>query len=229
MIRAATDSTPSALARPVEDLEGVGPARAKALKALGLHTLGDLLEYFPRDYQFESPELTIRQLVAEQVQTVRGTVVACDYVARGRPRFEATLDDGTGKLALVFFHSAYLRRQIHPGIQIRVQGRVKFFRNLPQMANAKWHLVDEATERISETKFRPIYPASMRLPSDAIERVIAENLDAALEHVHEWFDAPLLAKRNLFPRRDASRATPRPTAEGDAIRARRRIIYDELM
>src|SRR3954463_10651480 len=102
----------SPLSRPIEDLHGVGPARAKALKALGLNTLGDLLEYFPRDYQFESSELNIRQLVAEQIQTVRGTVVACDYVAaRGRPRFEATIDDGSGKLALVFFHSAYLRKQ----------------------------------------------------------------------------------------------------------------------
>src|SRR5690242_1135808 len=92
------------LSRAIEELSGVGPTRAKALKALGLHTLGDLLEYFPRDYQFESSELSIRQLVPEQIQTVRGTVVACDYVAmRGRPRFEATIDDGTAKLALVFF------------------------------------------------------------------------------------------------------------------------------
>src|SRR3954465_3627065 len=123
MIREATESSPaapakgSALARQVEELAGVGPTRAKALKALGLHTLGDLLEYFPRDYQFESSELTIQQLVPEQVQTVRGPGVGCDSVSRGRPRFEATIDDGTAKLALVFFHGAYLRKQIHPGIQ----------------------------------------------------------------------------------------------------------------
>jgi ATP-dependent DNA helicase RecG len=220
----------NALARPVEDLAGVGPSRAKALKALGLNTLGDLLEYFPRDYQFESSELNIRQLVPEQVQTVRGRVVACDYiVGRGRPRFEATIEDETGKLALVFFNSAYLRRQIHPGITIRVQGRVKYFRNLPQMANAKWHLVDESTERIDETRYRPIYPASMRMPSDAIERVIADNLDAALPEVHEWFDASLLAKRKVMSRRDAYRAMHRPAHEAEAIRARRRLIYDELM
>jgi ATP-dependent DNA helicase RecG len=225
----APPSQSNVLSRPVEELAGVGPTRAKALKALGLNTLGDLLEYFPRDYQFESSELSIRQLVAEQIQTVRGTVVACDYVSRGRPRFEATIDDGTAKLALVFFHSAYLRKQIHPGLQIRVQGRVKYFRNIPQMANPKWHAVDDATERITETKFRPIYPASMRLPSDVIERLIADNLDTAVAEVHEWFDAPLLAKRKLFSRRDAYRAIHRPTAEADAIRARRRIIYDELM
>src|SRR5687767_13919965 len=163
----------AALARPIESLNGVGPTRAKAFKALRVQTLGDLLEYFPRDYQFESSELSIRQLVADQIQTVRGEVVAVDYVpSRPRPRFEATIQDETGKLALVWFHRSDLRRQIHPGMLIRVQGRVKFFRNFPQMHQAKWWAIGQETERITETRYRPIYPASMRLPSDVIARVI---------------------------------------------------------
>src|SRR4029079_12648412 len=130
-----TSAAPSALRRPIESLNGVGPTRAKAFAALGLNTLGDLLEYFPRDYRFESSERNIRQLVPEQVQMARGRVVAVDYVVgRGRGRFEATLDDDTGKLALVFFNMAFLRRQIHPGMMLRVQGPVKLFRNIPQMA-----------------------------------------------------------------------------------------------
>ena len=42
---------------PLSTLSGVGPARAKALAELGVHTLGDLLDYFPRDYQYESAEI----------------------------------------------------------------------------------------------------------------------------------------------------------------------------
>jgi ATP-dependent DNA helicase RecG len=220
----------SLLETPIEALDGVTPARAKAYNALGVSTLGDLLEYFPRTYQFESSELSISQLVADQIQTVRGRVVAVDYITmRGRPRFEATIEDDTGKLALVFFNASYLRRQIHPGLLIRVQGRVKIYRNFPQMANATWRNVDETTDRIAETKFRPIYPASMKLTSGQIEKVIEEHLDDALGEVHEWFDESILEKRKLFPRRDAYRAIHRPNNEGDAIRARRRIIYDELM
>src|SRR5437763_476753 len=128
------------LAEPsaIENLEAIGPTRAKHLRRLGVETLDDLLEYFPFRYQFESAELTIDKLVAEQIATTRGTVVAVDYISgRGRARFEATLDDGTEKLALVWFNSAYLRGKLHPGMTIRVQGRVKMFRGIPQMANAK--------------------------------------------------------------------------------------------
>src|SRR4051812_26749725 len=99
------------LARPIETLPGVNASRAKAFKNLGVKNLGELLEYFPRNYQFESSELSISQLVADQIQTVRGEVVAVDYVStRPRPRFEATLSDGVEKLSLIWFHSAYLRQ-----------------------------------------------------------------------------------------------------------------------
>src|SRR5689334_5464092 len=128
----------SALSRPVGSLDGVGPTRARQFKALGVSTLGDLLEYFPRDYQYESEELKIAELKEDQIHMARGEVVAVNYAPiRPRPRFEATLSDGTGKLALTWFHAAYLRTRIHPGLHIRVQGRVKFFRNLPQMVNPK--------------------------------------------------------------------------------------------
>ena len=224
----ATHSADEAvLSRQIETLPGVGASRAKGFKHLGVRTLGELLEYFPRTYQFESSELAISQLVTDQIQTVRGEVVAVDYVSsRPRPRFEATLSDGTGKLSLTWFHSAYLRQKIHPGIHLRVQGKVKYFKNIPQMVNPHFEPVDESTEVITRSKFRPIYSATARLPTEAIESVIEENLPAALGEVHEWFDDRLLHKRGLSARRDAYRAIHQPVDLREAMTARRRIIFD---
>ena len=231
MTQAATaPPAPSASQRPVESLSGVGPARARALKALGVNVVGDLLEYFPRDYQYESSELSIGQLTEGPIQTVRGTVCAVDYIpSRPRPRFEATLDDGTAKLSITWFHGGYLRSRIHPGMTIRVQGRVGFFRRYPKMVNPRWEVVDVATAPISESRFRAIYPATLKLPSESIERIVRENLPGLLPEVHEWFDESLLRKRGLPGRRDAYRAIHMPADLRDAMRARRRIIYDELM
>src|SRR5688500_386158 len=163
----ASAGQPSALDRAIEELDGVGPTRARKLKKLGLNRLGDLLEYFPRTYQQEFAEGSIAQLKPDQIHTDRGTVVAVAYVpVRPRPRFEATLDDGTGKLALVWFHGAWMRTKVHPGVTLRVRGKVKHFRNLPQMANAKWEIVDDDAPAIGEETYRAIYPASQDLPSD---------------------------------------------------------------
>ena len=70
---------------------------------------------------------------------------------------------------------------------LRVQGLVKLFRNMPQMANPKWHAVEENAERIAESKFRPVYPASVKLTSEVIQHTLEENLPALLPTVEEWF------------------------------------------
>src|SRR5688572_15679972 len=179
MSSTVSDHERSRLATLVADLEGVGPARAKHLKLLGVHTLGDLLEYFPRTYQLESSEQPISQLTTgDHIQRARGRVVACDYIpSRPKPRFEATIqgDDGY-KLGLVWFNAGYLRKAITPGMFIRVQGRVRFYRNVPQMTQPKFQPIEEETEKIDESTFRTIYPATAALPSDQIAKIIEQNL-----------------------------------------------------
>ncbi len=217
------------LSRPVDSLETVGPARAKELRALGIQTLGDLLDYFPRDYVHESSEGSISSLRPGDIQTARGEVVAVNYAPGPRPRFMATLDDGTAKLGLVFFNGAYLRRQIHPGMQIRVQGKVGEYLGYPQMLNPKWQKVDAETPRVAEERFRSIYPATSRLPSDVIARIVEVNIEPALAAIEEWFPENLLKSRNLLGRREAYRLIHRPADQKQAIAARRRLVYDELM
>lgn len=217
-------------AAPIESLDGVGETRAKVFHDLGVHTLGDLLEYFPRDYQFESSELAIRDLRPEPIQTVRGEVTAVNYTpTRPRPRFEATIDDGTGKCGLVWFHGAYLRTKIHPGVTLRVKGRVRLYHNIPQMANPKWELVDADTATIDQSQFRAIYPASGKLTSEIIGKIIQQNLEQAIGSIEEWFEPATLHKRSLLPRAEAYRLIHQPSDIRQAMRARRRLIYDELM
>ncbi len=218
------------LSRPIESVDGVGPTRAKVFKTLGVSTLADLLEYYPRRYRLESAELPISELRAEQVHMCRGEVVAVNYSPlRPRPRFEATIFDGKDKLALVWFNAAWMRRKLYPGMHIRVQGLVKMFRNMPQMANPHWHEVDDTVATVDTSTYRPIYPASLRLKSETIQETIEENLDAMLAEVHEWFDPALPARHGLMGRRDAYRLIHRPANENEAKAARRRIVFDELM
>jgi ATP-dependent DNA helicase RecG len=225
------DSSGPVLSSPTEHLREVGPAREKALRALGVNTLGDLLEYFPRDYQYESEELPIERLQDGQISIARGEVTAVNYISggHGKPRFEATLSEGTQRLALVFFHGAYLRRMIHPGLMLRVRGKVQLFHGIPQMVNAKWESIDSAAKAIEQSKFRAVYPASAKLSSEMIERIIAANLKEALAGIEELFPAKLLARRKLMGRREAYRAIHQPVDRSQAIAARRRLVYDELM
>lgn len=218
------------LNQPVESFDGVGDARAKQLRELGIETLFDLLHYFPRDYQFESSELAISALQPEIIQNVRGTVVAVNYIpARPRPRFEATIDDGTGRCALVWFNGGYLRSRIHPGKHLRVKGKVRFFRNLPQIGNPHWEVIDDQAQVIDQSKFRAIYPASSKLSSDQIGKIVEKNIETGVHRIEEWFDPALVQSRDLLSRQEAYRLIHLPADFRQAMNARRRLVYDELM
>jgi ATP-dependent DNA helicase RecG len=202
----------------------------KEFEARGVRTLGDLLEYFPRSYQQERSERPIDQLVADQIQIARGEVVAVDYIPmRPRPRFEATLSDGSGKLALVWFNSPFLRKSIYPGKLLRVSGRVKFFRGIASMAQPKWQEVEADAQPVGEDLFRAVYPASAKLSSAMIWQTMDRALPEILPAVEEWFEEGLLKRRRLMERRDALEAIHRPKGWKAAADARRRLVYDELM
>jgi len=220
----------SPLLRPIDVLVGIGRRRGEAFRSLGVQTLGDLLEYFPRDYQLERAEQPIAELIPDAIQIARGEIVACDYISgRGRSRFEATLEDPTGKLSLVWFNGGYLRGRLHPGLIVRVRGRVRFFRGIPQMAQPKWEIIEPDAPLVGEDILRAVYPATAKLPSAFIGHTIDRNLGAALPLVEDLFVPSLLAKRNLLGRREAYRAIHQPTSWGEAAAARRRLVYDELM
>ena len=215
--------------QPVASLAGVGPTRATALESLGVHTTADLLEYFPHRYQLELAERPIAELIEGPVQTARGEVTAVDYSAFPRKKFEATLADDSGTLCLTWFNGAYLRHAIHPGMQLQVKGKVKFFRHLPQMTNPTQKAVDESTAAVERSTFKPIYPASSKLSSDVIAGLVRAHLNELLENVDEWFEESLLKRRSLMPRREAYRLIHQPASDREAGAARRRLVYDELM
>ena len=82
------------LSMPVQFLKGVGPARAKAFAHLGVHTVEDLLEHYPRDWNFAPELIKINQMQPDRTAAVIGLVESIDYRNYRRPPvFEVELSD----------------------------------------------------------------------------------------------------------------------------------------
>lgn len=64
---------------PVRFIKGVGPERAKIFAKLGVYTVMDLLEYYPRDWDFMQEPAKIDQLQPGQKVTIIGTVKSTHY------------------------------------------------------------------------------------------------------------------------------------------------------
>ncbi|MHC4501180.1 MAG: hypothetical protein ACYS21_18955, partial [Planctomycetota bacterium] len=66
------------LSMPVHYLKGVGPAKAKVFARLGVRTVGDLLEYFPRDWVFAPAAMKINEIRPNDNVTIIGLVESTD-------------------------------------------------------------------------------------------------------------------------------------------------------
>jgi len=217
------------LSMPVQFLKGVGPARANIFAQLGVETVGDLLEYFPRDWNFVPEPCKIARMRPNETVTVFGLVESTDYQSyRRQPLFEAMISDDTGVCRIVWFHGGYLRGQLEPGQIIMASGKVTLYKHQLQMTNPKFFVLDEEHPPSAESFSGGIYPACKGLTSRQIKRVIAPVLDHLNELVSEFYDKGFLKEASLIPRKDAFAWIHLPPDEKKLSQAKRRLKYDEL-
>jgi len=210
------------LDEPLERLQGVGPQLQRRLARLGLVTVRDLLEHAPRDYQREVGETRIADLLLD-----REAVVACEVrsvsLRRARRRLtvlKATVADGTGSMAAVWFNQEWLREKLLPGTRLRLRG---------QLRRGEFHVRSYDLDGGDATAdLAPIYPASEEVPAPRL-RTLAERALAYLPHVADSLPAPLRATERLPLRRDALHALHRPRSRAEAEVGRQRLAFDELL
>jgi len=217
------------LSMPVQFLKGVGPARAKIFAQLGVETVGDLLEYFPRDWNFVPEPTKIGQMQPNETVTIFGLVESTDYQSyRKQPLFEAMISDDTGVCRIVWFHGGYLRGQLEPGQVIMASGKVTLYKHQLQLTNPKFFVLDEEHPLSAEYFSGGVYPACKGLSSRQIKRIIAPVLDHLDNLVSEFYEKEFLKKATLISRRDAFAWIHLPPDEEKLSRAKRRLKYDEL-
>jgi ATP-dependent DNA helicase RecG len=228
---AAKPSGDIKLSMPVQFLKGVGPARAQVFAKLGVVTVGDLLEYFPRDWVFAPEPKKINQLETGETAAIVGLVESTDFQNYRRPAiFEAMVSDETGICRIIWFNGGYLRDQLRPGQAIMVWGRAGEYKHQLQLTNPKFRIIEAATKKGPDPFFfnGGVYPASGGLSSMQIKKIIRPVLDNLGGLVGEFYDDEFLKKAELIKRKDAFGWIHLPPDEGKLAKAKRRLKFDEL-
>jgi ATP-dependent DNA helicase RecG len=214
---------------PVQYIKGVGPNRAEAFAQLGVESLADLLEYYPRDWVFMPEPVKISSARPKQTATIAGLIEQTSFQRyRRTPMFEAIIADETGICRLVWFHGGYLQKILQPGKVIMASGKFTLYKQKLQLTNPKFITLD-SHEQIKPDFFNgPVYPASAKLKSTQIKRIIQPILKQLDKILPEFYSQTFRKKTNLIPRPDAFRQIHAPNSEDELAPAKRRLKYDEL-
>ncbi|HEY8866579.1 MAG TPA: ATP-dependent DNA helicase RecG [Solirubrobacteraceae bacterium] len=196
---------------------------AKGAEALGLHTVGDLLEHLPHDRR---EARTIAALVpgesatvVVEVRSIRSRPVR----RRGmRPLVEATVADETGPMKVTFFNQPWLERKYGPGTRLVLHGKYAGRNSFRVQGHAP------TTDAVAGAGDVAHYAASEGISSTQILALVREHRDA-LYDVLEPLPAGLRAFEHLPDRSAALTAVHFPVRDGDAATGRRRLAFEELL
>jgi ATP-dependent DNA helicase RecG len=215
----------------------VGDKAAKRLaSALDLHTVGDLLGYYPRRYDKRGELTDLAGLRDGDYVTVQAEV-AKTFVRKMNSRsgsiFEAIVTDGRGQLTLTFFghgRQDFRQRALSPGVRGLFSGQVSSFRGKRQLTHPEYELLGAGSSGARAEEFAneliPVYRATAQLQSWKIADSVRVALDV-LDVPDDPLPAEMRGRLGLCGYADALRGIHRPVDQADVHRARTRLKWDE--
>jgi ATP-dependent DNA helicase RecG len=213
---------------PMSRITGVGPRQAQRLEKMGINTIRDLLFHLPRRYEDTRTTVPLRALQPGIVQTahVRVRNVSSRLSPYKRMRLvEATLEDDGAVAMAVWFNQPYLTRQLHPGMELMISGKVEVSRTGFTFRSPAFEPVGPGQHHVGT--LAPVYPETEGITSKFLRTKI-EPLLGFTTQVPDQLPPSIRDAESLMPIAEALYQVHKPDSNESADRARERIAFEEL-
>ena len=208
--------SPAALAEPL-----------KGLDALGIETLGDLIEHFPHSHRDRREVRRVVDLMVGEEATVavavRSTTVR-PMRNRRQKRVEARVFDDSGPLVAVWFNQPWIARQLGEGTMLLLHGKL---RRRNQFWVTEHELLGNGGAPVHTVGLVPVHPATQGITPQRL-RELVNRVRPLMLAASEPLPARLLIDEELPERPAALDAVHFPETEDDERTARRRLAFEEL-
>ena len=212
---------------PVREIKGIGAKTEQLFQQLGVYTIGDILLYFPRDYE-KYPDLCDVDQVVEGRKNALYVCVKKTPTVNTHSRQQVALLDLKGEnrtLRLIWFRSPYIRSLIRPGGWYVFYGKVnqkddRLTMEQPQMFSLGQY------EALQKT-LQPHYS----LTKGVTNNLIVKTVHAAMEEIPlemEYLPEDIRIRNHLSEYNFALKNMHFPENEENCIIARNRFVFDEF-
>ncbi len=215
------------LLSPVTEIKGIGEKTAALFHRMGIHTVEELLSYYPRTYErFEEP-VTFANLEEGIQQAVYGDIKKQLEVkkARGLTIATTTLVEFGTSLQLSWYNMPYLRNTLKPGSNYIFRGLVQRRRGRLVMDHPQLYKPEEYESRIFV--LQPVYSLTRGVSNKTIAKAVKQALEK-LDLSREYLPEEIRSRRKLPEYNFAIQAIHFPTEEESLRLARKRLVFDEF-
>jgi len=210
------------------------------LGALGLHTVGELLEHLPTASRETRTVAALRAGEQATVAVQVGAIAMRPVRRRGmRPLVEATVLDQTGSMRATFFNQPWLLKRYPPGTRLLLHGKAEA-RGGFRVSHHALSSDPAAGSPVPAAEGRDgagdrdasgavaHYPATEGVSSTQILTLV-QGLSGALRDVTEMLPAAMRVAEGLPDRAGALAAMHFPRDQSDPEAGRGRLAFDELL
>ena len=211
------------------NLKGIGEKTAVLFNKVGVETIGDLLEYFPRTYDVYEEPVPIAEAEEGKTVAVTGAVYGNITVA-GTKNLQITtlyLKDLTGTIKVVWYRMPFLRNSLRGQKALTLRGKITKKRDSVVMEQPEIFNSREAYEKKCDT-LQPVYTLTKGLTNNMVIKAMSQ----AVKYV-EAIDDPLpdfiKNKYDLMDFSEALRTIHFPEKKDDFYKGRNRLVFDEFL
>lgn len=213
------------LSSNIKFIKGVGEKRAEIFYNLGIFDVDSLIHFYPRKYEDWTKTKTVSQAQSGDNVTIRATMITPvkeHMIRRGLTLYKCSFSDGEDVIGVTIFNNKYLAQSLRIYEDYVLFGKIEKTFTTATMSSPKIEKLDTGI------RIHPIYPAAGKLTSNAISKVIKTALDN-LEEIPETLSSDIKVKYELISLDDAIRKIHFPQSEEDTYKARKRLIFEELL
>ncbi len=218
-----------ALDTPVTEVSGVSAARARGLAKRAIYSTRDLLSNYPRRYLDMSRVSTIVDAPLGEGSTILGSIYKIE-LKQPRPHLqltEITVVDDTGTLIVTCFRQPWIARRYHQDDRVAVSGKVEFNYGFRRMTNPNIELIEDHVDE-QQGIIIPVHPTTSSISGAWMRRLVGNALDRCAG-IDDPLPLSLRLKYRLHSRQCALQAIHFPYTMDEAVQARRRLSYDEVL
>jgi ATP-dependent DNA helicase RecG len=210
----------------VTEIKGVGEAVAAKLAILGIRTIADMIDTFPRRYEDYSSVTVINQLQPGQT-TIQAIITGAKgrYVRRGMHITEAIATAGNDSVRLIWFNQPYRATSIKSDQQYFISGNYELSHQRFAIMNPSIELVNDFP--VNTARMLPVYRETKGFSSRQL-RVLLQRVRSLIDGLPEVLPEDIITKAQLMSHADAMQALHFPQSTEQLADARRRLGFEEV-
>lgn len=212
----------------IRALKGVGEKTEKLFQKVGVSTVGQLLRYYPRDYDIYREPVTVAELQDQETGAVLGTLTASLDMKKVRNLtvISGTIADTTGRCRVTWFNQPYLRTQLRRGMIFVFRGKMSKKGNLPVLEQPEIYTPAAYEEKLNS--MQPKYGLTAGLSNHMVTKMVKAALEQ-LDLSQDYLPEEIRLEYELAEYNFAAVQIHFPTSQENYLEARKRLAFDEFL